>query len=97
MNPKDVIQTFKDMKCIDYLWSAILNSINEDTPVTFSVDLLNVFFSEEQLGLRESYIYQYLEKLSNLSKTMSDEEKTVFVEKIQSSMMLNKVKSLINL
>jgi len=97
MNPKDVIQTFKDMKCLDYLWSAILNSINEDTPVTFSVDLLNVFFSEEQLGLRESYIYQYLEKLSNLSETMSNEEKTVFVGKILSSMIQNNVKSLINL
>jgi hypothetical protein len=97
MNPKDIIQKFKDMNCIDSLWSAVLNSINEDIPITFSVDLLNAFFKEEQLGLRESYICQYLERLSNISETLSSEKKDVFIQEIISSMISKDVKSLINL
>jgi hypothetical protein len=97
MNPKDVIQKFKDMNCIDSLWNAVLNSINENTPMTFSVDLLNAFFKEEQLGLRESYICQYLEKLSNISETLSSDKKEAFIETIVSSMVSKDVKSLINL
>lgn len=97
MNPKDVIQKFKDMNCIDSLWNAVLNSINENTPVTFSVDLLNAFFKEEQLGLRESYICQYLEKLSIISETLSVEKKEAFMQVIISSMVSKDVKSLINL
>ena len=97
MNPKDVIQKFKDMNNIDSLWNAILDSVSEDNPETFSIDLLNAFFKEEHLGLRESYICKYLEKLSILSETLSSEKKEKFVQTIISSMVSKDVKSLVNL
>jgi hypothetical protein len=96
MNPKDVIQKFKDLNNIDSLWNAVLNSIMEDTPATFSVDLVNAFFKEEHVGLRESYICQYLEKLSSISETLSPEKKEIFIQSIISSMVSKDVKSLIN-
>jgi hypothetical protein len=97
MNPKDVIQKFKDMNTIDYLWNAILNSITFNKSEPFSVDILNAFFKEEQMGLRESYVCQYLERLSNISETLSSEEKKVFIQNITSSMVSKDVKSLINI
>lgn len=97
MNSRDVIQSFKDSNNIDYLWNAIIKSITVDTPATFSVDVLNTFFKEEQLGLRESYIGQYLEKLYTIGKTLSSEQKQSFIDSIMKTVITKDVKAMINL
>lgn len=95
MNPKDVIQTFTDMNNIDYLWTSLLTTISIDKPTSASLDLLSQFFKEQHIGLRESYICQYLEKLSKLAETLSTEQKDVFVEIIMKSLLSDNIKKLI--
>jgi hypothetical protein len=97
MNPLDVIKCFKNVKNSDYLWYAVLNSITKDKPETFSVDLLNMFFKEQHGGLRESYIGQYLEKLYDIGKSLSSEQREIYIETIMKTVINKDVKSMINL
>jgi hypothetical protein len=95
-NSKDVIQKFRVMDSIHYLWNALLNSITIDKPDTFCMNILNVFFEEANQGLRESYLGQYLEKLMKVSKDLSPAQKDVFIKNIMESCLIDEIKSYIN-
>jgi hypothetical protein len=82
MNPSHVIDTFQGLGNIDYLWNGLINSISIENPATFCIDLLNHFFNDKNKGVAESYIGQYLHKLSNLTQKLSSEEKEVIIKKL---------------
>jgi len=82
MNSSYVINTFNDLKNIDYLWNGLMNSISIENPATFSIDLLNHFFNDKNKGVAESYIGQYLHKLSNMTQTLSSEQKEIIIKKL---------------
>ena len=67
---------------IDYLWNGLMNSISIENPATFSIDLLNHFFNDKNKGVVESYIGQYLHKLSNMTQTLSSEQKEIIIKKL---------------
>jgi hypothetical protein len=77
MNPQQIIKTFKTFNHIDSLWSYLLNSINSTTQQTCCIELLKQFFKEENRGLREGYIGEYLNKLSEIDISISDENKKI--------------------
>jgi len=98
INSRVVYDTFTKHKIniVDYLWTAMLNSISFETPLTFSSDLLNEFLKEKG-GLGESYICQYLEKLSAVTSTLSPEQKAAIFEQITNSILDDNIKSRIYL
>jgi len=95
LNPMPVIETFKGLQNIDYLWNSLLNSISFEKPETNSFNLLDAFFREDHKGLRESYICQYLEKLSMVSSKLSDSDKKKFIDNIEKSVLSKEIKQMI--
>ena len=77
MNPQQIIQTFKKFNHVDSLWSYLLKSVNSKTPETSCVELLKQFFKEENRGLREGYMGEYLNKLSEIEISINEENKKI--------------------
>jgi len=77
MNPLQIIQTFKKFNHIDSLWSFLLKSVSNKTAETCCVELLKQFFKEENRGLREGYIGEYLKKLSDIEISITTENKKI--------------------
>ena len=96
MNPKDIVQKFKDFNNIDLLWNHLLKSITFNKPDTFCIQLLNQFFKEEQIGLREGYIGEYLNRLSQYAATLTKERRMMFIENIMKSVLNSDIKEMIN-
>ena len=88
-----VIDTIKNFKCIDYLWKRLINSVTLETPTSFCINLLNQFFKESNMGLKEAYCCEYLNILFKLVNSVSDENKIKILETLLSSILVDDIKS----
>jgi len=94
LNSREILKLFKDSMLIDYLWSAIINSVSFENPDSKYVTLLNeILMNKEKPGLQEAYVCQYLERIIEFAT----DKKQEFIEKIMSSQLNKEIKEKIDL
>jgi hypothetical protein len=98
LNSREILKLFKDSMLIDYLWSAIINSVSFENPDSKYVTLLNeILMNKEKPGLQEAYVCQYLEQIIELAKGMNTPSKQEFIEIIMASLLNKEIKEKIDL
>jgi hypothetical protein len=71
MNSMRIIEVFKELKIIDSLWNAVLESVTLENQESFCPPLLKEFLKESMGGLQEAYASQYAEKLKTFENTLT--------------------------
>jgi len=84
------IRQFKEYKYITNLWNSLMKTITIEQFLTICPTLLIEFFKESQLGIREAYIGEYIQKIQEFYNTSSNKEQ--FMTNIQSSVLLTEIK-----
>jgi hypothetical protein len=93
-NSDQLIKQCKEYKCIQNLWTYILSTISFDTPFSYCSPILNEFFKEINIGIREAYIGEYIHKVQFIYNSLTSENKILFINNIMSSSILDEIKCL---
>jgi len=83
-NVDQLIKDFKEKGYTEHLWKFTMNSINEDTPLSFCQPLLHEFF-KASVGLREACMGEYIMKLQNIYDNLKADKKIEFSDLLTSS------------
>jgi hypothetical protein len=83
-NVDQLIKDFKEKGYTEHLWKFMMNSINEDTPLSFCQPLLYEFF-KASVGLREACMGEYIMKLQNIYDNLKADKKIEFSDLLTSS------------
>jgi hypothetical protein len=93
-NSDQLIKQCKEYKCIQNLWNYTLSTISFDTPFSYCSPLLNEFFKEINIGIREAYIGEYIHASQSIYSALTSENKILFIKNIMSSSIVDEIKLL---
>lgn len=95
-NSDQFIKQCKEYNCIQNLWNYTLSKISFDTPFSHCSGILNEFFKEINIGMKEAYIGEYIHKMQSIYNNASSENKIIFIKNIMSSSIKDEIKLLFN-
>jgi len=91
-NGNQLIIQFKENDYITNLWKYTLSTISMKNPMSFCPPLLHEFFKESNNGIKEAYIGEYIHMTLSLIKDLSEENKLLFFESINTSSLSHYIK-----